>query len=98
MYVTLEQAKKHLNIDADFIEDDGYISMLISVAEEATEKHLNIEFKEEFGNDGLPTPLIQAMLLLIGTLYANRESVADKAMSKVEHTYEYLLTLYRNYK
>jgi hypothetical protein len=29
MYVTLEQAKKHLNIDTDFTEDDNYIITLI---------------------------------------------------------------------
>lgn len=29
MYVTLEQAKKHLNIDNSFTDDDNYILQLI---------------------------------------------------------------------
>ncbi len=29
MYVTLETAKKHLNIDDSFTDDDSYISLLM---------------------------------------------------------------------
>ena len=43
MYVTLEQAKKHLNIDSDFNEDDDYIMQLINVAEIAVEKHIDCD-------------------------------------------------------
>ena len=35
MYVDLDTAKKHLNIEPDFIEDDEYISLLIEAAEAA---------------------------------------------------------------
>lgn len=35
--VSLKEAKKHLNIDEDFVEDDGYITSLITVAREYAE-------------------------------------------------------------
>lgn len=35
MYVGLETAKKHLNLDESFTEDDSYITSLIQVAEDA---------------------------------------------------------------
>ena len=35
MYVTLDEAKKHLNIDADFNDDDAYITSLIEVSEDS---------------------------------------------------------------
>ncbi len=35
MYVTLDEAKKHLNIDADFTDDDAYITSLIEVSEDS---------------------------------------------------------------
>ena len=35
MYITVDEAKKHLNIDASFKDDDNYISDLIVVAEDA---------------------------------------------------------------
>lgn len=33
MYITLDEAKKHLNVESDFTEDDSYITSLIEVAE-----------------------------------------------------------------
>ena len=35
MYVTLDEAKKHLNVDADFTDDDAYITSLIEVSEDS---------------------------------------------------------------
>ena len=34
MYILLDTAKQHLNIDKDFKDDDNYIIHLISVAED----------------------------------------------------------------
>jgi hypothetical protein len=99
MYISLSDAKKHLNIDTSFTDDDTYINSLINVAELAVEKHLNIalsELKDE-GTNLVPSPIIQAMLLLIGNLYANREPVAFTSVNKVPYAFEYLLSLYRNY-
>lgn len=38
MYVTLETAKKHLNLDNSFTDDDSYISLLINASEDAVSK------------------------------------------------------------
>ena len=35
MFTTLEETKKHLNIDESFTGDDAYITDLIAVAEDA---------------------------------------------------------------
>ena len=42
MFTTLEKAKKHLNIDDSYTGDDAYIMDLITVAEDAVSKHLDI--------------------------------------------------------
>ena len=42
MYVTLSKAKKHLQIDEDYKDDDEYLIMLIQVAEDSVESNLNI--------------------------------------------------------
>ena len=47
MYVTLEEAKKHLNIDDSFKDDDSYINSLILVAEDAIEKNTDIALNEQ---------------------------------------------------
>lgn len=99
MYIQLYQVKKHLNIDEDFRDDDEYIMSLVEVAEKVVEKHIDTKLSKLVDGDGyLPSPLIQAMLLLVGNFYANRESVAFASSSEVPLSYNYLIDLYRNYR
>lgn len=99
MYIQLYQVKKHLNIDEDFHDDDEYLMSLVEVAEKVVERHIDTNLKKLEDGDGfIPSPLIQAMLLLIGNFYANRESVAFASTSEVPLSYNYLIDLYRNYR
>lgn len=106
MYITLNQAKKHLNIDESFIDDDSYINDLISVAELTVEMHINqplsglttsVITSGETVNV-LPAALQHAMLLLIGGLYSIRENVSftGKAIA-IPYNYKYLLDFFQNY-
>lgn len=94
MYITLAEAKKHLNIDTVFTDDDTYIQSLINVAENVVQQHIDVELSSF---EVLPSPLKQAMLLLIGNYYANRESVTFGAATPLPHAYQYLIALYKNY-
>lgn len=97
MYLDLQQVKQHLYIDHN--DDDQYLADLITVSEDAVKRDLNLYSLKEIEDctGMLPACVIQAMLLLIGTLYANRESVTYGTPSVVPHSYEYLLALCRNY-
>ena len=97
MYLSLKQVKNHLYIDHN--DDDQYLADLITVAEDAVRRDLNLfSLKDIEDCSGmLPASVIQAMLLLIGTLYANRESVSYGQAHPVSHSYNYLLDLCRNY-
>lgn len=99
MYVKLEEAKKHLLLDDSFKDDDLYILGLIDVAEDAVARNLNLKL-DELAVDGEFTPpaVIHAILLLIGNLYANREPVSYSSVNKVPYTFDYLISLYKNYK
>ena len=98
MYLQLYQIKKHLNIDESFHNDDEYLVDLAMVAENAVQKHIDRNFTELEDSEGmLPMPLIHAMLLMIGTFYAKRESIAFASVQEVPLAYEYLLSLYKNY-
>jgi hypothetical protein len=97
MYINLDQAKKHLNIDSDFTLDDLYILDLISVAEDVVCRNLNIALNELEAGGQLPPAIIQAMLLMIGNFYANREPVSYGVMAKIPLSFEYLISLYRKY-
>ncbi len=90
--------KKHLNIDADFTEDDTYLTSLAEVAETVIQQHIDQNLSELAEDGGvLPAPLSQAMLLFIGNMYANRESVAYTNANEIPFAYDYLLSLYKDY-
>lgn len=98
-HLTLKLIKEHLNLDNDFTLDDEYLSMLGGVVETVVERHIDDSFAYLANANGghLPTPLIQAMLLLLGTYYANREHIAFNANYEVGNSYTFLIDLYRNY-
>lgn len=97
MYLSIADVKRHLIIDHN--EDDMYLADLITVAEDAVRRDLNVYSLKELEDctGMLPACVTQAMLLLIGTLYANRESVTYGQARPVPHSYEFLLDLCRNY-
>lgn len=96
--ITLELAKQHLNLEADYVEDDTYIQTLIEVAEQAVEVHVNEKLEDIAQREGaIPKPLLQAMLLMIGNLYQNRETVSPMKVAALPYNYEYLINLYKNY-
>lgn len=98
MYLQLYQIKKHLNIDEAFHEDDEYLMDLASVAENVVQKHIDRDLADLQGDEGdIPSPLLHAMLLLVGTYYASRESVAYVSAQPLPHAYDYLIALYQNY-
>lgn len=97
MYLTIDDVKRHLIIDHN--DDDLLLADLITVAEDAVRRDLNVYSLKELEDCSgmLPASVLQAQLLLIGTLYANRESVSYGQAHVVPHSYEYLLDLCRNY-
>ncbi|PWM22828.1 MAG: phage gp6-like head-tail connector protein [Clostridiales bacterium] len=97
MYITISRAKKHLQIDECFKEDDEYILDLIKVAEDAVARNLNVPLAHLVKNGYLPQSVEHSILLLIGNLYANREPVSFTTASKVPYTLDYLLGLYKHY-
>lgn len=99
MYNQLYQIKKHLNIDEAFHDDDEYLVSLEEVAEKVVEKNIDTKlFLLEDGDGDIPSPLKQAMLLLVANFYANRESVAFASTTEVPISYKYLIDLYRDYR
>ncbi len=100
MYVTLELAKKHLNVEDEYEGEDLYIESLIAVAEGKVAKELCVTVDELATIDGgkdIPAPLRQAILLSIGAYYAFREEVTTIQSRPLEQGVKYLVSLYRDY-
>lgn len=93
-WVTLEQSKAHLRVLHS--HDDDYINQLISIAAQ----HV-LDYTDRADDDPLfwsgselKAPIMAAMLLLIGDLYANREA-QTAAELKPNPAFERLLWSYR---
>lgn len=97
--IDLSKAKKHLNIEPEFTEDDKYIRDLVDVSYEVVQKHINNNlnnFVDEVTGE-LPSPIEHAMLLMVGNLYQNREIATFANATKLPYSYDYLLDFYKNY-
>ena len=97
MYLTLTDVKKHLQIDDSFTDDDNYILSLIQVAEDSVSKHLDIALKDLIAKGQLPSAIRQSILLMVGNLYNNRESVSYGSPKTIPYNMEYLIGLYKHY-
>lgn len=84
--ITLEQAKLHIRVDHD-TEDDA-IQAMIDAAEAAALDYLNLEELPE------AAPVQAATLMLVGTLYANRESQSERPIVE-NYLFTRLLAPYR---
>ena len=95
-YLTLTDIKKQLNIDTEFTDDDTFLTKLGDVAESIVARHIDYDLDELVDNEVLPSPIYQACLLMVGNLYANRESISFTTPQKMPFSYEYLLATYKN--
>lgn len=96
--IPLELAKKHLNLEEYYTEDDEYILGLVAAAKGAVEMALNAsldKIAEENGGE-VPMAIVQAILLMVGNFYQNREITGSK-VTALPYNFEYLINLYRHY-
>lgn len=89
MYISVDDLKRHLNIDYD--EDDQYLTELIEAAESAIELYIQQPLSELAEDGNLPSDMKMAVRLLAGGFYANREPAAFAASSEIPYGLTFLL-------
>ena len=97
-YLNLELIKNHLNLQ-NFSDDDKYLQHLGSAVEFVVERDIDKKLSkiaEENGGE-FPPSLLHAMLLLLGSYYANRENISYASCVEVPKTYAYICDIYRCY-
>lgn len=99
-YLELDDIKKHCNVDSFFTDDDGYIASIGEAVERIVEMNIDDSLEDVAAENGgdIPQALKQGMLLLCGTFYANRESVAYGTPHEVPHAYPYIIALFQRYR
>lgn len=96
MILSLNLVKKHVRSD-DFSEDDDYLCSLTEAAEQFVIRDTNRTFDElvSMSEDGdFPKTLQQAVLMLVGHWYNQREAVAGVTMTEVPYTIQALIKPY----
>ena len=86
--LTLADVKLHCRIDTN--DEDSLLGALIATATTAVADYLNVTTVAE----PVPAPVKSAALLLVGTLYEQRESQGDRPYNK-NPAFEMLLAPYR---
>ncbi len=93
MEITLDELKQHLNIELDWHGEDQYLQSLLDAAKVVVQKHICDDIDSKTSEE--QTGLARAILLVCATWYMNRESLSN--LNKGNHSYEYILSLYKNY-
>ena len=88
--LTLPETKLHLRVDHD--DEDALISALMATATAACADYLNMPAEDLVV--AVPAPVKSAALLLVGSLYEQRESQGDRPYNR-NPTFEALLNPYR---
>lgn len=98
LYVSVEDLKKHLNVDFD--DDDNYLESLSLTAQVSIEAKIQRPLTDEkcMLEDKLNPMLIHAIKIIAGTLYANRESVSFGQPKSVPYTIDWLLSPFIKYR
>ena len=86
--LTLADVKLHCRIDTN--DEDSLLGALIATATTAVADYLNVTSVD----DTAPAPVKSAALLLVGSLYEQRESQGERQFYK-NPTFENLLNPYR---
>ena len=88
--LTLADVKLHCRIDHD--DEDSLLGALIATATTAVAEYMNMDADDI--DDTAPAPVKSAALLLVGSLYEQRESQGDRPYNK-NPAFEMLLAPYR---
>ena len=88
--LTLDEAKLHCRIDHN--DEDALLGALIATATTAVADYMNMDADDV--DDTAPAPVKSAALLLVGSLYEQRESQGERPYNK-NPTFENLLNPYR---
>lgn len=94
--IPLSRIKKAVKAD-DFDDDDEYLGFLAEAAADLVSKRTNRDVAElkEMGGGELPPAIVQAILLVVGHWYNQREAVGSVSMNEVPLGFAALVSSYR---
>jgi uncharacterized phage protein (predicted DNA packaging) len=92
MILTLEDIKRHLNVD--FNEDDELITSMMEAAEASIENSIGVPLAD-FVSDGFPADLKHAIRIMTANFYEFREGFTHGKIQQVPFTLAHLIAPYK---
>lgn len=97
-YLTLDEVKKQCVIDADYHDDDEFLTMLGDTAEDMTAQLLDCDLTEIYAENGeMPATIMHAMRILVDYFYSVNRGSSSESIDIPNAVYT-MLKLYRNYR
>ena len=94
-WLTLEQMKAQLRIEADFTAEDTLLKSYGEAAEDTLLNYLNRPYQDIIERYGkVPLPLVQASLMLVDVSYQYRSPISVTNISLVPYTFDLLVKPY----
>ena len=102
MFLELAHIKKHLNIDAEYTDDDEYILYLYDVAVDVIQKHIDITFDEIMQKEGKIPNALLIIVMIVASISAAAIWALIPAFFKAKfntnpNSLTYILNMYRDY-
>lgn len=96
-YLTLEEIKKQLNIDAAYTGDDEFLTLLGDSAEELAAQLIDCDLNELYAEYGeLPAALRHALRMLCDYMYSQNRGSSGESID-IPNAVFTILKLYRNF-
>jgi hypothetical protein len=95
MNITIEQLKRQLRIEPDYTDDDVLLQYLLDTAEISVENFLGANALSGYTSNDIPTPVLQATIMLAGHWYLNPNMVAFGLGTEVPYSFQFLLNPYK---
>ena len=96
-YLTKDEIKKQLVIDADYHGDDEFLEMLGDAAEDMTSQLLNVSLDQLAAcNGAIPASIRHAMRMLVDYLYSVDRG-SSEAAPDIPNAVRTMIKLYRSY-
>lgn len=92
-FLTLTDIKAHSRIDYDC--EDSLLELYGGAAEDTLLNHIGMTYEQLIAKyTNVPTPLVQAALMLVDVSYQHRNPVSSQNMSVVPYTFDILVKPY----
>lgn len=96
-YLTLEEIKKQLNVDADFHGDDEFLELLGESVEDLTSNLIDCQLDELAAQNGsIPAGVRHAMRMLVDYVYSQQRGSSGES-NDIPNAIFTILKLYRNF-